>query len=79
MIFCYIISSQLFPSFFQGVCVAIPLAYILPAACYIKLAEGSILSKDKLPALFIAAFGVVVFGLGATKIVIEATNVRYPM
>ncbi|XP_054286710.1 putative sodium-coupled neutral amino acid transporter 11 [Macrosteles quadrilineatus] len=42
----------------NGVLAAVPLAFVLPAATYLKLCPGSVLSKDQLPAL-----GVVVFGL----------------
>ena len=61
---------------FQGVCVALPLAYILPAACYVKLAKGPLLSRDKFPALVIATFGAVVFVIGIAQSLNEAIDVR---
>jgi sodium-coupled neutral amino acid transporter 11 len=47
-------------SLFQGVLAAVPLAFVLPAATYLKLWPGSLLSKDKLPALGVVVFGVLV-------------------
>lgn len=44
----------------QGVLAAVPLAFVLPAATYLKLSPGSLLSRDKLPALGLAVFGLVV-------------------
>lgn len=49
----------------NGVLAAVPLAYILPALSYIQLEEGSPLSKKKVPALFLAFFGITVAVLGA--------------
>ena len=43
---------------FNGVLAAIPLAYIIPAACYLRLAPDIILSRQKLPALLMFIFGI---------------------
>ncbi|XP_043281271.1 putative sodium-coupled neutral amino acid transporter 11 [Venturia canescens] len=42
----------------NGILAAVPLAYILPALCYLKLEEGSIWSVRKLPALGLLLAGV---------------------
>lgn len=49
----------------NGILAAVPLAYILPALCYLKLEEGPLLSSKKLPALglFIAGVFVALSGL----------------
>lgn len=52
----------------NGVLSAVPLAFILPAASYLKLEEGPLLSRKKLPALGLALFGSVVAALGAFMI-----------
>ncbi|XP_073968773.1 putative sodium-coupled neutral amino acid transporter 11 [Rhodnius prolixus] len=59
----------------NGVISAVPLAFILPAASYIKLEEGSILSKRKLPAFGVALFGSVVAVLGLATIVTTFSTV----
>lgn len=53
----------------QGVLAAVPLAFVLPAATYLKLSPGSLLSQDKLPALGLAVFGLVVALTGLWLIV----------
>ncbi|XP_015604792.1 putative sodium-coupled neutral amino acid transporter 11 isoform X2 [Cephus cinctus] len=42
----------------NGILAAVPLAYILPALCYLKLEEGPLLSSKKLPALGLLIAGV---------------------
>eukprot|EP01135_Chromosphaera_perkinsii_P008854 Nk52_evm1s1489 gene=Nk52_evmTU1s1489 len=42
------------------------LAYILPGALYLKIAEGPILSKKKAPALAVMIFGIIVLIIGTT-------------
>lgn len=39
------------------------LAFILPAACYLKLSNGSFLSEKKLPSVLIIGFGIIVMVL----------------
>jgi sodium-coupled neutral amino acid transporter 11 len=53
----------LFWFFFKGLLAAIPLAFILPAVCYLKLEDGSVFSSLKIGSL-----GLAVFGIGATII-----------
>ena len=54
--------------FFQGVLTAVPLAFILPAVSYLKLEEGSIFSKAKLPALGVTVFGLIIAFVGVALI-----------
>lgn len=42
----------------NGILAAVPLAYVLPALCYLKLEDGPILSSKKLPALGLMSAGV---------------------
>lgn len=44
----------------NGILAAMPLAYIMPALCYLKLEPSPILSRTKLPAILTAAFGALV-------------------
>lgn len=44
----------------NGILAAVPLAYILPALCYLRLEEGSIFSSKKLAALGLLVAGVFV-------------------
>ncbi|ODN06280.1 putative sodium-coupled neutral amino acid transporter 11 [Orchesella cincta] len=41
----------------NGILAAMPLAYILPALCYIKLEPSPLLSREKFPAIATALFG----------------------
>ncbi|XP_015433361.1 PREDICTED: putative sodium-coupled neutral amino acid transporter 11 [Dufourea novaeangliae] len=42
----------------NGILAAVPLAYVLPGLCYLKLEEGPVLSHKKLPALGLMTAGV---------------------
>lgn len=42
----------------NGILAAVPLAYVLPALCYLRLEEGPLLSQKKLPALGLMIAGV---------------------
>ena len=53
---------------FQGLVAAIPLAFIIPALCYMKLEEGPLLSQKKGPALLLALFGIAVTTFGTIVI-----------
>uniref|UniRef100_A0A146LLI3 Putative sodium-coupled neutral amino acid transporter 11 n=3 Tax=Lygus hesperus TaxID=30085 RepID=A0A146LLI3_LYGHE len=53
----------------NGVIAAVPLAFILPAASYLKLEDGSLLSRTKLPALGLALFGTVVALIGLFTVI----------
>ncbi|XP_053984970.1 zinc finger protein 420-like isoform X2 [Hylaeus volcanicus] len=41
----------------NGILAAVPLAYVLPGLCYLKLEEGPVLSSKKLPALGLMTAG----------------------
>ncbi|KAJ8917271.1 hypothetical protein NQ315_002288 [Exocentrus adspersus] len=55
----------------NGVLAAVPLAYVLPALCYLQLEEGFILCREKLPALGVVVFGLTVAILGAVFLVVD--------
>ncbi|XP_018318699.1 putative sodium-coupled neutral amino acid transporter 11 isoform X2 [Agrilus planipennis] len=59
----------------NGLLAAIPLAYVLPAMCYLKLDEGHILSRKKLPALGVVLFGLVVTVLGIIFVAVDFKEV----
>lgn len=52
----------------NGVATALPLAFILPSLCYIKLETGRITSKKKVYALLLAVFGCSVALIGTMKV-----------
>lgn len=54
---------------------AVPLAYILPAMCYLQLEEGFIFCRKKLPALGVAIFGLTVAGLGLVFMILDYEKV----
>ncbi|XP_075225054.1 putative sodium-coupled neutral amino acid transporter 11 [Lycorma delicatula] len=58
----------------NGVLSAVPLAFILPAASYLKLEEGSVFCKRKLPAFGLALFGITVAVVGLFHIVIRFSS-----
>lgn len=58
----------------NGVATALPLAFILPSFCYIKLETGRITSKKKIYALLLAIFGCSVALIGTLKVL---ANVFY--
>ena len=47
---------------------AIPLAFIIPPLCYIRLEAGSLTSLAKIPAILLASFGIIVTTKGAIDI-----------
>lgn len=55
----------------NGVLAAVPLAYVLPAISYLKLEEGNLFSKRKLPALCLAVFGTLVAVFGVVFLMVE--------
>lgn len=55
----------------NGVLAAVPLAYVLPGLCYLKLEEGSIFSSKKLPALGLMSVGIFVAISGLLLIIIN--------
>ena len=53
---------------------AIPLAFVLPALCYVKLeTETPIWSRQKLPAIFMATFGIGVSVLSIVRMISKAS------
>lgn len=44
----------------QGLLAAIPLSYILPGLIFIKLDPHSLFSREKLPAIALVIFGLIV-------------------
>ncbi|XP_062517824.1 putative sodium-coupled neutral amino acid transporter 11 [Corticium candelabrum] len=59
---------------FTGCLTATPLAFILPAAGYLKVADGRVLSQKKLPALFLFLFGLAVMLIGTVLAIIETVD-----
>ncbi|CAG9859656.1 unnamed protein product [Phyllotreta striolata] len=55
----------------NGVLAAVPLAYVLPALCYLRLEEGFILCRKKLPALGVGFFGIFVASMGVVFLIID--------
>lgn len=54
---------------FKGLLAAIPLAYILPGLAYIQMEPHSLFSREKLPAVGLVAFGILVTVAGAAILV----------
>ena len=52
----------------NGVATALPLAFILPSFCYMKLETGRLTSKKKIYALLLAIFGCSVALIGTIKV-----------
>ncbi|XP_015520099.1 putative sodium-coupled neutral amino acid transporter 11 isoform X1 [Neodiprion pinetum] len=70
----------------NGILAAVPLAYILPALCYLRLEEGSLFSAKKLPALGLMLSGVfaaisglllLIFTSGSTDSCFHGTTLAY--
>ncbi|XP_030749255.1 putative sodium-coupled neutral amino acid transporter 11 [Sitophilus oryzae] len=60
----------------NGVLAAVPLAYVLPALCYLRLEEGVIYGRNKLPALGVAIFGCTVAILGVVFLFMDLEQVN---
>ncbi|XP_018568139.1 putative sodium-coupled neutral amino acid transporter 11 isoform X2 [Anoplophora glabripennis] len=60
----------------NGVLAAVPLAYVLPALCYLQLEEGFILCRQKLPALGVVLFGLTVAILGVIFLIVDFEKVH---
>lgn len=54
---------------------AVPLAYVLPALCYLQLEEGHIFSQRKIPALFVVLFGLIVALFGVIFLIVDFDTV----
>jgi sodium-coupled neutral amino acid transporter 11 len=59
---------------FQGLLAAIPLAFILPAVCYLKLEDGSIFSRQKIGSLGLAVFGVGATVVGIVSLIVQVNK-----
>lgn len=55
----------------NGILAAVPLAYVLPGLCYLKLEEGPLLSSKKLPALGLMSAGILAAISGLLLIVLN--------
>ncbi len=64
---------HLSPSSIQGIICAIPLVFILPTACYIRLAEGTWYAKHKIPSLLIGALGILVTVFGFVTLFVDTS------
>ncbi|CAG9769925.1 unnamed protein product [Ceutorhynchus assimilis] len=60
----------------NGVLAAVPLAYVLPALCYLRLEEGVIFCREKIPALGVAFFGLTVATLGVVFLFMDLEQVN---
>ncbi|XP_029679402.1 putative sodium-coupled neutral amino acid transporter 11 isoform X2 [Formica exsecta] len=58
----------------NGILAAVPLAYILPGLCYLKLEEGPILSPKKLPALGLMTAGILAAISGLLLLIINSNS-----
>ncbi|KAF5284128.1 hypothetical protein FQR65_LT00128 [Abscondita terminalis] len=59
----------------NGILAATPLAYVLPALCYLRLEEGHVFSRTKLPAVALASFGLLITCLGVIFICADFNHV----
>ncbi|XP_017891436.1 putative sodium-coupled neutral amino acid transporter 11 [Ceratina calcarata] len=58
----------------NGILAAVPLAYILPGLCYLKLEEGPVLSSKKLPALGLMSAGVLAAVSGLLLLILNNSS-----
>ena len=57
---------------------AIPLAFVLPALCYVKLeTETPTWSRQKLPAIFMATFGMGVSVLSIVRMIAQVKLIAF--
>jgi sodium-coupled neutral amino acid transporter 11 len=54
-----------------------PLAYILPALCYIRLDPSPLFSKQKLPAIATASFGTLVSLTGLILLIFNGPSTEH--
>ena len=57
----------------NGILAAVPLAYVLPALCYLRLEEGPLLSPKKLPALGLLLAGIFAAASGLLLLIFNQT------
>ena len=55
----------------QGCFTAVPLAFILPTASYLKLSKTPWLSRGKIAAVLVVIFGLIVMMLGTIQATIQ--------
>ncbi|KAK0175562.1 hypothetical protein PV327_009302 [Microctonus hyperodae] len=60
----------------NGILAAVPLAYVLPALCYLRLEEGSLLSSKKIPAIALLAAGAFTAIAGLYLIIFQNDSVN---
>ena len=60
----------------KGILAAVPLAFILPPLCYLKLQPHPVLAWRQLPALAMAAFGVLVAVCGVGLLVQQVSRIE---
>ncbi len=60
----------------QGCFTAVPLAFIIPTACYLKLSNKKWLSVSKLVAMAVMVFGILVMVIGTVLAVIEVSGLK---
>jgi len=58
----------------NGILAAVPLAYVLPGLCYLKLEEGPVLSSKKLPALGLLTAGILAAISGLLLIIFNSSS-----
>ncbi|KAL0117828.1 hypothetical protein PUN28_008903 [Cardiocondyla obscurior] len=58
----------------NGILAAVPLAYVLPGLCYLKLEEGPVLSSKKLPALGLMSAGILAAISGLLLLIINSSS-----
>ncbi|XP_011175926.1 putative sodium-coupled neutral amino acid transporter 11 [Solenopsis invicta] len=58
----------------NGILAAVPLAYVLPGLCYLKLEEGPIFSSKKLPALGLMTAGILAAISGLLLLIINSSS-----
>ncbi len=59
------------PTHTQGCLTAIPLAFILPTASYLKLSKRRWCSRSKIVALVVMVIGVAVMIIGTVQAIVE--------
>ncbi|XP_038044590.1 putative sodium-coupled neutral amino acid transporter 11 isoform X2 [Patiria miniata] len=60
----------------NGIIAAVPLVFILPTLCYIRLKEGHWYSREKIPSILICGFGFLVCIFGIVTICIDPSSSR---
>ncbi|CAL1291172.1 unnamed protein product [Larinioides sclopetarius] len=58
----------------NGVLAAVPLAYILPAAAYLRVSGGPFLTLEKAPAILLASAGLLIALIGTAKSIIDIVH-----